>query len=382
MSKASWIYQDVPLSKIIDHPVNSAIYGDNFDDALVESIKQTEGVIEPVHLVKHDGGSFVCLSGHRRRQATAIAGFTTIAAMVFRGEMTAAEQVIHVIEANRKREKTVEQKARETEKLSIALKDVAAERRKRKPVNSVPKNVTEQNSEDKTERESIVKAAKETGIGSRPTAEKAIEVVHAIDAATEAGDTETAEELRETLNKKSVSAAHAKATGKPAKEKPAKATKSNSGPFADLVAGIEWALTQVVPRSQEIALRASQLLGKRAGLFDVDAVKAAVGVLATVTVSETVAVAPSKRVTTPEIIWPICSSNSSWIESRSASRIFWMMTCLAVWAPIRPESSWVSITTPSRVPESRPSSRSITIWMSEVSPNCLVNAVTSADSIA
>ena len=101
MSKASWIYQDVPLSKIIDHPVNSAIYGDNFDDALVESIKQTEGVIEPVHLVKHEGGSFVCLSGHRRRQATAIAGFQTIAAMVYRGEMTSAEQVIHVIEANR-----------------------------------------------------------------------------------------------------------------------------------------------------------------------------------------------------------------------------------------------------------------------------------------
>ena len=274
MSKASWIYQDVPLSKIIDHPVNSAIYGDNFDDALVESIKQTEGVIEPVHLVKHEGGSFVCLSGHRRRQATAIAGFQTIAAMVYRGEMTAAEQVIHVIEANRKREKTVEQKAREVEKLAIALKDVAAERKKRRPSDSVRENSPAQNSES---GRAMDEAAKATGIGSRQTAERAVEVVHKVDELKAEGKTEEAAELVDTLNNKSVKAAHEKATGKPAK--PAKATKSNAGPFADLVAGIEWALTQVVPRSQEIALRASQLLGKSAGLFDLDAVKAAVKTL-------------------------------------------------------------------------------------------------------
>lgn len=191
--------------------------------------------------------------------------------MVYRGEMTAAEQVIHVVEANRKREKTTEQKARETERLAEALATVAAERKKRKPVNSVVENVSPQ--KDKHEdRLSIVKATKETGIGSRPTAEKAIEVVHKIDELKAAGDVATAAELADTLNNKSVKAAHDKATGKPAKDKK---PKQNPGIYADLVAGIEWSLTQVVPRVQEVALRAEKMLGKNAGIFDVDAVKEA-----------------------------------------------------------------------------------------------------------
>lgn len=278
--KASWVYQDVPLSKIIDHPVNSAIYGDNFDDALVESIKQTDGVIEPIHVIKHDGGSFVCLSGHRRRQATAIAGFETIAAMVYRGEMTDAEQVIHVVEANRKREKTVEQKARETDKLAEALATVAAERKKRKPVeNSVGKNVSPQNSKLHEDGKAIVQAAKETGIGSRPTAEKAIEVVHAIDELKAKGKAEEAAELAETLNTKSVKAAHEKATGKKPAKKPKAAEKTPAGPLSELEAGVEWVLKFVVPKTQEHALVADRLLGKAAGLFDSGAVRKACKVI-------------------------------------------------------------------------------------------------------
>ncbi len=34
------IKQDLALSKIIDHPINSSIYRDNFDDELVESVRQ------------------------------------------------------------------------------------------------------------------------------------------------------------------------------------------------------------------------------------------------------------------------------------------------------------------------------------------------------
>ena len=62
------IKQDLALSKIIDHPINASIYRDNFDDELVESIK-ANGVLSPIVVCKHPGGSFVCLSGHRRRQA-------------------------------------------------------------------------------------------------------------------------------------------------------------------------------------------------------------------------------------------------------------------------------------------------------------------------
>ena len=74
------------------------------------------------------------------------------------------------------------------------------------------------------------------------------------------------------------------------------------------------------------------------------------GRMASVAPSVTVAVAPSNRDTTPETICPICSSNSSWSASRSASRIFWMITCLAVWAPMRPDNSAVSMSAPSQVP--------------------------------
>ena len=47
---------------------------------------------------------------------------------------------------------------------------------------------------------------------------------------------------------------------------------------------------------------------------------------------------PSNRCTVPVTRSPRWSSNSSKRLSRSASRIFWMITCLAVWAAIRPSS--------------------------------------------
>jgi len=56
------IKQDLALSKIIDHPINASIYRDNFDDELVESVRQN-GVLSPIVVCKHPGGSYVCLSG-------------------------------------------------------------------------------------------------------------------------------------------------------------------------------------------------------------------------------------------------------------------------------------------------------------------------------
>jgi hypothetical protein len=106
------------------------------------------------------------------------------------------------------------------------------------------------------------------------------------------------------------------------------------------------------------------------------------GRIASFAPSVTVAVAPSNRVTTPDTMCPICSSNSSWIASRSASRIFWMITCLAVWAPMRPVNSAVSIGSPECEPLSVPSSRSIAMTISASSPYCRFSAVTRAASIA
>ena len=67
---------------------------------------------------------------------------------------------------------------------------------------------------------------------------------------------------------------------------------------------------------------------------------------------------PSNRCTVPVTRSPRWSSNSSKRLSRSASRIFWMMTCLAVWAAIRPSSAG-SILTPSLVASIAPESGSM-----------------------
>jgi ParB/RepB/Spo0J family partition protein len=214
------IKQDIDLSKIIDHPINSSIYRDNFDDELVESVK-ANGVLSPVIVCTHSGGSYVCLSGHRRRQAAKLAGLTSVPCLIYREEVPEWQQVLIIVESNRQRQKTVEMLARETEALAEAKAQQAAIRKKagKKSESDLAQNVAQG---PKRREESMAEAAKETGIGSRPTAEKAIEVVHKIDELEAAGKVEEAEELRATLNQKSVRAAHKAATEEPEGE-PAKA---------------------------------------------------------------------------------------------------------------------------------------------------------------
>jgi hypothetical protein len=131
------------------------------------------------------------------------------------------QQVLIIVESNRQRAKTVEMLARETEALASAKAQQAEIRKKagKKSESDLAQNVAQGS---KRREESMTEAAKETGIGSRPTAEKAIEVVHKIDELEAAGEVQKAEELRATLNEKSVRAAHKAATEEP-EEEPAKA---------------------------------------------------------------------------------------------------------------------------------------------------------------
>jgi ParB-like chromosome segregation protein Spo0J len=199
------VYQKLRLNQIIDHPINHAIYADNFDDDLVESVR-VNGVLNPITVCKHPGGSFVCLSGHRRRQAAKLAGLTEVPAMVIRDDVPEYLQVIMVIESNRQRDKTPEQKTRETTELAKARAFEAKTRMKagKKQEPDPRKNFSE--GQDNSKR-ALAQAAKETGLGSRPTAEKAIKVVEKIDELTAAGETVKAEQLREVLNTSSVSKA-------------------------------------------------------------------------------------------------------------------------------------------------------------------------------
>jgi ParB-like chromosome segregation protein Spo0J len=202
------IKQDLALTKIIDHPINASIYRDNFDDELVESVK-ANGVLNPIIVCKHAGGSYVCLSGHRRRQAAKLAGLTEVPCLMYREDLPEWQQVLIIVESNRQRAKTTEMLARETEALAKAKEQEAAARKKagKKASDDLRLNLAAGQKKGRA----IDQAAEQTGIGSRMTAEKAIDVVHKIDELEAAGQTEAAEELRETLNEKSVSAAHRKA---------------------------------------------------------------------------------------------------------------------------------------------------------------------------
>jgi len=203
------IKQDLALTKIIDHPINASIYRDNFDDELVESIK-ANGVLSPIVVCKHPGGSYVCLSGHRRRQAAKLAGLTEVPCLMYREDLPEWQQVLIIVESNRQRAKTTEMLARETEALAKAKEQQAAARKKagKKAPEDLVSNLKQGSKKDGL---ALEQAAKETGLGGHVTAAKAIDVVHKIDELEAAGQTQAAEELRETLNEKSVSAAHRKA---------------------------------------------------------------------------------------------------------------------------------------------------------------------------
>ena len=95
--------RDISLDQIDDMPNHPyKVRMDEDMDALVESVK-TYGIITPVILRKKEDGRFECASGHRRRKAGEMAGFTTIRAEV--REMTRDDAIIVMAHSNRQRSK-------------------------------------------------------------------------------------------------------------------------------------------------------------------------------------------------------------------------------------------------------------------------------------
>lgn len=95
--------RDIPLDQIDDMPNHPyKVRMDEDMDALVESVK-TYGIITPVILRKKEDGRFECASGHRRRKAAEMAGYTTIQAEV--REMTRDDAIIVMAHSNRQRSK-------------------------------------------------------------------------------------------------------------------------------------------------------------------------------------------------------------------------------------------------------------------------------------
>ena len=185
---------------LVPHEANSTLYGDEIDEEFVESC--AGGIIEPI--VTTD--QMVIISGHRRHQA-AIALEWELVPVVVRSDLTDPLDIEEfLILANKQREKTNEQKAREFQR----LKEITQERAKRDNPGGRGKKKQKTLDQIGTEfsERSDVKAAEAAGM-SRNTAVKAEKVVEAIDQALSEGDDKKAESLREDLNK-SVSKAHAK----------------------------------------------------------------------------------------------------------------------------------------------------------------------------
>lgn len=97
-SKLPKLY-DIPLDMIDDFPDHPfKVKMDEDMDQLVESIKE-RGLITPITLREKEDGRYEIVSGHRRRKACEIAGFSTIKADVHK-DMTRDEAVILMVESN------------------------------------------------------------------------------------------------------------------------------------------------------------------------------------------------------------------------------------------------------------------------------------------
>ena len=95
--------QEIPLDQIDDMPNHPyKVRMDEDMEALAESVKN-HGIITPVILRQKEDGRYECASGHRRRKAAELAGFTTIQAEV--REMPRDEAIIIMAHSNRQRSK-------------------------------------------------------------------------------------------------------------------------------------------------------------------------------------------------------------------------------------------------------------------------------------
>jgi len=179
------------VKEFTPHPLNERVYGSpKPDKALIESIEKV-GLLQPIIVNRNKQ----IVSGHRRWQACKIIAERRpdkdfhILAITFSGSDFQAEQLL--IESNRQRVKTFEQKAREFKELKRIEASLAKERmlagRKIDPGKNFSKGRAEDN------------AAAALGM-SRPTARKLEAIVQKADS----GDSEARAAL-DALNEKKIS---------------------------------------------------------------------------------------------------------------------------------------------------------------------------------
>jgi ParB-like chromosome segregation protein Spo0J len=207
--QGSAILRIVDPKRLLDHPFSVAIYGQDLDEAFVDSIRR-RGIEQPI-IVAADGRTVV--AGHRRRNAAQRVGLKRVP-IVVRSDLKDDLDIKHaIIEANRQRVKTPEQIGREAQALWKIEQENAAQRRNaqlkqgQEPVRlkSDEREDVANGHEEAGRSDEIV--AKELGVG-RDTLRKAVYVAQAIDRAAAASKQDAVEAIRKY---KTVNAAYREA---------------------------------------------------------------------------------------------------------------------------------------------------------------------------
>ena len=192
----------VPPADLKPHPINKEIYGDEVDQEFIDSV--SSGLVEPIVATSE----MTIISGHRRAMAATELDWELIPTVVRDDLVDPLDVEEALILANRQREKTNEQKAREYKR----LKEIEAARAHKGGRGN--KKTLDSSSPTFSDR-GDVKAAAAAGLG-RTTAQKAEKVIAAIDKAKSDGDEGKAEKLTEQLNA-NVAKAHRNVTTTPKK---------------------------------------------------------------------------------------------------------------------------------------------------------------------
>lgn len=232
--------QELSLSQLKPHPLNSEIYGDAADADLVESI-EANGILTPILITgdKAEIGPNVIISGHRRYYAAKRLGAAAVPVIV--SDLVNAMDIEEaIIIANIQREKNGEQIGRET----IKMKDIESARAKIRMLSNLNNNKSSLGRENLPYRgdngKTIDIIGQKLGVSGR-TADNAAKTVTVIDDLLADGEVERAEEIRYALNNKSVNAGYNAAKIHIETERNNQEQAANKSTFNATNDNIEWA---------------------------------------------------------------------------------------------------------------------------------------------
>lgn len=195
-------------ARLRPHPFNAEIYGDDGgQDADLRASIRTMGVLEPLEVLP-DGR---IVSGHRRWAAALAEGVATLPTRPYPGDPSDEIEIkAAILEHNRQRDKTPEQRAREV----AAMLEIEHERGRRKQAHgqTAPgrtlgaSDAPSVRSNGRAPRSSAI-VGELVGMSARQV-DMAASLVKSIDDLAAEGDYKGAEQVRQTLNKAGIGPAY------------------------------------------------------------------------------------------------------------------------------------------------------------------------------